>query len=46
MTEASGEIVDEAADSPPQPVETEAEIEADIAANTHEASRSEESGAG
>jgi N utilization substance protein A len=42
MTEASGEIVDEAADSPPEPGETPAEIEA----NAHEASKSEESGAG
>jgi transcription termination/antitermination protein NusA len=40
ITEASGEVADEAADSPPEPPETEIETSA------HEASRSEESGAG
>jgi transcription termination/antitermination protein NusA len=40
ITEASGEIADDAADSPPQPPETEVETSAT------ETSRSEESGAG
>jgi hypothetical protein len=40
ITEASGEIADEAADSAPEPPETEIETGA------HEASRSEDSGAG